>query len=360
MNEKQMQAARDAMIEWLEHPHELGAAPAEIECAGTFELHDMTYYLFRYKREAGGKWLLGVCGGYEGGELGHSGHVYSEMEEYDESTAVEKATAMVELIRTYWMEQAKLAEERKEKAGAFVGFVLLSEDEWDKEQLIRDLKEEWDIDATEEADDEAGDDSLAFNVGDMIAVASIMHCPVPDGEAEANAENNYMWPEAVNVAKAHKAQITVAVLGKDASLVERAELYVKLAACCCRQKRATGIYTSGTVFEPSFFYKFADMMKDGEFPIFNLIWFGLYRSERGVCGYTYGMECFGKDEMEVLDADAEPSDVQGFLSSMAAYVIEYDVTLNDGETIGFSAEDKHAITRSEGAALPGMTLKIEY
>ena len=54
MNEKQMQAARDAMIEWLEHPHELGEAPAEIECAGTFELHDMTYYLFRYKREAGG------------------------------------------------------------------------------------------------------------------------------------------------------------------------------------------------------------------------------------------------------------------------------------------------------------------
>lgn len=101
-------------------------------------------------------------------------------------------------------------------------------------------------------------------------------------------------------------------------------------------------------------------MKDGEFPIFNLIWFGLYRSERGVCGYTYGMEYFGKDEMEVLDADAEPSDVQGFLSSMAAYVIEYDVTLNDGETIGFSADDKHAITRSEGAALPGMTLKIEY
>ena len=359
MNEKQMQAARDAMIEWLEHPHELGAAPAEIECAGTFELHDMTYYLFRYRREADGDWLLGVCGGYEDGDLEHCGHVYSEMEEYDESTAVEKATAMVELIRTYWMEQSKLAEERKEKAGAFVGFVLLSEDEWDKEQLIRDLKEEWDIDAAED-DDEAGDDSLAFNVGDMIAVASIMHCPVPDGEAEANAENNYMWPEAVNVAKAHKAQVTVAVLGKEASLVERGELYVKLAACCCRQKRATGIYTSGTVFEPSFFYKFADMMKGGEFPIFNLIWFGLYRSERGVCGYTYGMECFGKDEMEVLDADAEPSDVQNFLSSMAAYVIEYDVTLNDGETIGFSAEDKHAITRSEGAALPGMTLKIEY
>ena len=64
------------MIEWLEHPHELGEAPAEIECAGTFELHDMTYYLFRYKREVGGKWLLGVCGGYEGGEVFRSGVCY--------------------------------------------------------------------------------------------------------------------------------------------------------------------------------------------------------------------------------------------------------------------------------------------
>lgn len=360
MNEKQMQAAREAMIEWLEHPHELGEVPAEIECAGTFELYDMTYYLFRYRRKAGDDWLLGVCGGYEGDELEHCGHVYSEMEKYEESSAVEKATAMVEMIRTYWMEQAKLAEERKEKAGVFLGFVLLSEDEWDKEQLIRDLKEEWDIDAVEDDGDEIRDDALAFQIGDMIAVASVMHAPVPDGEAEANAENNYMWPEAVDAAKAHKAQITVAVMGNDAGLKERGELYVKLASCCCRQKYATGIYTSGTVFEPSFYYRFADMMKDGEFPVFNLIWFGLYRRERGVCGYTYGMESFGKDEMEVLDADAEPSDVQGFLSSMAAYVIEYDVTLNDGETIGFSADDKHAITRSEGAALPGMTLKIEY
>lgn len=64
--------------------------------------------------------------------------------------------------------------------------------------------------------------------------------------------------------------------------------------------------------------------------------------------------------MEVLDANAKPSDVRNFLLNMAAYVLENDITLDPGETIGFSAEDKHAITRSEGIALPGMTLKIEY
>lgn len=65
MNMKQMQAAKEAMAEWLAHPQELGHKPAAIECAGTFELHDMLYYLFKYQPEADSVWLLGVCGGYE-------------------------------------------------------------------------------------------------------------------------------------------------------------------------------------------------------------------------------------------------------------------------------------------------------
>lgn len=101
-------------------------------------------------------------------------------------------------------------------------------------------------------------------------------------------------------------------------------------------------------------------MKEGGLPVYNWIWFGLYRSENGVCGYTYGMTTFGKEEMEVLDADAQPTDVQEFLSNLAAYVLEYDVTLKDGETIGFSEDDKHPITRSQGVSLPQMTLKIRY
>lgn len=91
MNQKQIDAARQAMTEWLAHPQELGKAPAKIEYTETFELHDMRYYIFRYKKSMLGKWLLGVCGGYEGDELEHCGHVFSEMEEYDESTAVESA-----------------------------------------------------------------------------------------------------------------------------------------------------------------------------------------------------------------------------------------------------------------------------
>ncbi|MCB6803435.1 immunity protein Imm33 domain-containing protein [Enterocloster bolteae] len=257
-------------------------------------------------------------------------------------------------------------EEETDHKGSFAGSVLLSKAEWDKEQLIRDLREEWGI-VDEEPDEgdedvENSDDAVVMRVGNMMLIVTLFHGHIPDNEAEINAENNYMWPEAVEVAKAHKAHIMVAVLGEEEKLLERGKLFTKAMAVCCKQKYATGVYTSGVVFEPRFYEGLADMLKKDELPIFNWVWFGLYRSEGGLNGYTYGMDVFGKEEMEVLNTDAEPEELRDFLASLASYVLACDVTLQDGETIGFSADDKHTITRSPGVSLPEeqMTLKIGY
>ena len=257
-------------------------------------------------------------------------------------------------------------EEKTDRKGSFAGSVLLSKAEWDKEQLIRNLREEWGIVDEEpdegDEDDENSDDAVVMRVGGMMLIVTLFHGHIPDNEAEINAENNYMWPEAVEVAKAHKAHIMVAVLGEEEKLLERGKLFTKAMAVCCKQKYATGVYTSGVVFEPRFYEGLADMLKEDELPIFNWVWFGLYRSEGGLNGYTYGMDVFGKEEMEVLNTDAEPEDLRDFLASLASYVLACDVTLQDGETIGFSADDKHTITRSPGVSLPEeqMTLKISY
>ncbi len=253
--------------------------------------------------------------------------------------------------------------EENDSTGVFTGFVLLSKGEWDKEQFVRDMKEKWDITvAGYDASEDKSDDTLVFEVGDMFAAVSLATYPIPNGEAEMNAENNYMWPDAVQVAREHCAHILVAVLGNEEKVLEKGKLFTKMVSACCRQKYATGVYTSGVVFDPRFYEGFADMMREDELPIFNWVWFGLYRSEGGLNGYTYGMDVFGKEEMEVLNADADPNDLRDFLASLASYVLACDVTLQDGETIGFSAEDKHTITRSPGVSLPEeqMTLKISW
>ena len=64
----------------------------KIEFVKEFELHEMHYYIFKFKRSVFSSWLVGVSGGYEGNDLVPCGHTFSDM---------------IERILSYWMEQAK-------------------------------------------------------------------------------------------------------------------------------------------------------------------------------------------------------------------------------------------------------------
>lgn len=105
----------------------------------------------------------------------------------------------------------------------------------------------------------------------------------------------------------------------------------------------------------------ADIMKaDNTLPLLNLIHFGLVRSEAGINGYTSGLKSLGKDEIEVLNSQVNPAELRDFLIDISGYIVEQNITLRDGETIGFSAEQRLPITRSEGIYVEGNSLKIEF
>lgn len=373
----QQQAAMQSMIEWLADERELGQPPSKIEIAGEFDLHEMHYYIFRYKKSMLGKWLLGVCGGYEDpSDTEHCGHVFSEMQPYDPATAEQEAVKMVEMIREYWMNRAAACEAYQSEedqadsednaSGIFNGFVLLNTAECDLEQIKANLLNDWNIHCSpdeEEDEDQSSekDGTLVFEVDGFMLAASFVDAPIPDGEAEYYAQANYMWKEAVEVTQTHVAQIILAVFTRSGSPLDSGRLYTKLAASCLKLPNAIGIYTSGTVYQPEFFLDMAEVMKhDDMFPLLNLVYFGLVGTETGISGYTYGLRAFGKDEIEILDSQAEPAELRNFLIDISGYIVEEDVTLRDGETIGFSAEQKLPITRSEGVYLDGETLKIKF
>ena len=249
----------------------------------------------------------------------------------------------------------------KDNIGKFVGSVLLSTNIWDKKKLIADLKDEWHIEIlNEEVIDDSGDAIVTTIYGYKVVIIKSPFA-VPYEEAEKNAANNYMWREAVEVTKSHKAHIVVSVLGDREGVIESGLIYTEIIASCCRQENAIGVFTSGVVFEPSYYIESAEMIKDHNLPIFNWIWFGLYPTDKGLSAYTYGMAMFGKNEIEVLNTAETPRNLIEFISGIVSYVLESDVTLRDGETIGFFENDKHRITLSAGVALPEQdTLKIAY
>lgn len=255
--------------------------------------------------------------------------------------------------------------ENTKNKGSFISFVLLGEPVFSLEQLVSDLKEDWNIDIKK--DDKAEMDlenvTAVFSVDNMLATIGLIPAPVPDDEAVHNAETNFRWKEAVEVTKSHKAHLVVAVLSHDKPMMEAGTLLVKLGAACLKQQHAIAINTAGTVMEPNVYKEYAkDAIADGMFPILNLIFFGIYSNDNGktISGYTFGLQNFDKDEIEVLDSQHSASEVFEFLIDVASYVVESDTILKDGETIGFSEEQKLPITKSKSQALDFDTLKIEF
>ena len=243
----------------------------------------------------------------------------------------------------------------------FVGFVLLDEVRFDAEKYVKDLKEDWNLDYDFEITQE--DNTIIADYNGMIMTASLMPAPIPDNEAVEQAKTNYRWKEAVEAAEKHKAHLLVSVINSgDVDNIEGAKHYVKLLANATKQEGCLGINILGTVIHPQMYYDFAKLYDENDdFPIENIVYIGLYGDENNtVSGYTYGLEQFGKKELEIIKSLEEAEEVYNFLVSISDYIITSNVVLNDGETIGFSEEQKIQISVSEGIALDGETVKLGF
>ncbi len=363
---EQEKYATAVMEEWLSHPQELGAKPTKLEIAGTFELHGLRYYIFKFKKSVFGSWKVAVCGGYEGEGLGHCGHIFSEMEAYDPATAQEKCVAMVEKIRQYWSEQAsqqgKDGGSETQNQKGFLGFVLLSTPEFQAEAFREAVRADWGIACPRESGHEDSDDNtIVFEEEGMLVTIGLMEAKVPDGEAEYWANSNYITRDAsVAAAQAHVAHLLVAVLGQGRAPADAGILFVKIASACLKASNALGIYTRGTVWLPENYIQNAMVIKAGEFPMVDLVFVGLYRDEKGVSSWTNGLRSFGKTELEVICSRQSPSDVLELMYNISAYLIQQGAVLRSGETLGYTAEQKLPLTLSEGVYIEGETMKIGF
>ena len=245
---------------------------------------------------------------------------------------------------------------------SFTGFVLLNEAKFNREKFLKDLKEDWKITLDLGDDSENKEkDMLVGNIGDIMVAVALMPAPIPNNEAVEKAKINYKWKDAVKVAEEHKAHILVSLLGEP-DLVEGAKLYTKIISALTKQENCTGLYVTKTVLNPDMYRDFTEYYVENDmFPVENTIFIGVYKTDNGeINAYTYGMETFGKKEMEVINSLEQPKDIYNLLQAIADYVITSDVILQDGETIGFTAEQKISISQSKGVAVNGTTLKLAY
>lgn len=240
----------------------------------------------------------------------------------------------------------------------FLGLPLLEQPTFDFQALSEQLKQDWGIEVAKEG---VSAESLVAEIDNMAIMVGLIAAPVPD--VDAQAKTNHLWEEAVSVAEKHQAHLLVSVLKREQSVLDASKLFVKVLSSISKQSNVIGLNILGTVLNPEEYTELAESaIKMNVYPVLNLVFIRVYSMDGGntFCAYTYGLNMFDKEEMEILNSKKDSEDVFSFLVSLIGYVIEYDVILKDGETVGFTEEEKLKVTYSKGEALPFKTLKIAY
>ncbi|MBR2565025.1 MAG: DUF4261 domain-containing protein [Paenibacillus sp.] len=245
------------------------------------------------------------------------------------------------------------AVEHTDQSQTIIGFVLLEREDCDFDLFINNMKQEWNI----EIDEQAEEGNLFFEVDGMQVVCAHIAAPVPNREVEENAKLNILWPEAEQVTSRHQSQIIVSVLNAS-SAIEGHVLFTQTAAALLQLEHALAIYMSPLVVRAEQYVEVSRILKDGELPVSLWVFIGLYQNAEGASAYTYGLRNFGKDELEIVESNKPLSDVFEMMFMTTNYVVANNVTLHDGETLGFTAEQKLSITRSKGVATEEESLKI--
>lgn len=240
------------------------------------------------------------------------------------------------------------------KGGPFVAFVLLSDENCDYEVIRKALSDDWGIPCRQSTEN----GSLVFEHGGDLVAYNLIKGQVPDGEAQENARNNYLWEGALDATEKHRSHLLVALVNHGESPIDAGILHTKLVAAACRLDNVVGVYFTGTVVSPESYLEEAEHIRKGTIPLLDWVWFGLYQSEEGCGGYTRGLTVFGKGELEVVNFEGDLQTVRDILVDVAFYLLQEDATLDPGDGISLPTGDVLTVTRSPGYSLDEETLKI--
>jgi len=250
--------------------------------------------------------------------------------------------------------------DKSQDSKIILGMVMLNdESSFDVSSFVNNFRTSYGDNIKEPGGDST---SFVFKVdGEMVAIAH-MDAPIPRGDIEGTAQYAYNWHTALEDTKDHKSHLIVSLMQGGQNQVKRFKIFTRILCSLLRTTNAIGIYkgNQSLLIPKADYLNEADEMSDEYLPLNLWIYLGLRETDKGNSGYTYGLKEFNKSEMEIINSSKNLEDIRGFLFNIAHYVLEYDVTFADGQTIGGSEEEKISISISKGIFVESDTFKLAF
>ena len=202
---------------------------------------------------------------------------------------------------------------------------------WPREPRLEDL--------------EAKDGVMVFPFMGELATVSHMPGPLPWSDLEGPAAMAWHWEKAEEVLKAHETHLLVGLLGSEGEPIARAiQLTLLTAAAIDASAVATGVYwPEGTTVTPAGrFLASARVMEPEQLPLLSWVEFRVFPGDQpGRWSlFTTGLRALGHMEIEIRDSSAAPPDLIDRVYDIAHYLTQAGPVLNDGDTLGGSADER--------------------
>lgn len=179
---------------------------------------------------------------------------------------------------------------------------------------------------------------------DTVGMLAHMPIPIPNQEAEENADSNFLWPNGQEEAAKHRSHVIATNVGAgEQTAIQSAIAVARLALAGLKLFDGIGVYWGNASVSNSreLFEAFCDDMSEENVPVPVLLRFQLVRASDDEIGlYTLGMSQFGLMEIEVDRCTMTAQDLFEFVGNIAHYLIQSGPVIEDGNTVGGSEDER--------------------
>jgi hypothetical protein len=171
-----------------------------------------------------------------------------------------------------------------------------------------------------------------------------MPAPIPNQEAEENADRNFLWLNGRAEAAKHRSHVIVTNIGAgDQTPVESAITVSRLALVALKLFDAIGVYwgNASVCNSRQVFEGFCENISEEHVPVPVWLRFQPIRASDDEIGiYTLGMRQFGLMDIEVDRCRMNLQELFEFVSNIAHYLIQSGPVIADGNTVGGTEDER--------------------
>jgi hypothetical protein len=175
-----------------------------------------------------------------------------------------------------------------------------------------------------------------------------MPAPIPGGEAEDNAEGNFLWPDGKEKVSKHRSHVIVGNVGAEERTPIQSALEVsQLVLVALDLFDGIGVYwgNASVCNSREIFETFCAGISQEHLPVPVWLRFQLVRTSDVEIGlYTLGMNQFDLMDIEVDRCTMDIESLFECVSNIAHYLIHNGPVIADGHTVGGS-EDERILVR---------------